>query len=1067
VTVAGRAGDRFAVGRLAPYSGTASLTTVDFGAPSAAYGLLPVAEGVLAVGTAGGDFAIVGLNSGLNPVLDEVGHGRVRTSFGAEAVARSVAEDDKAIMVAGTVKSGRGSSVAIAPYAAGGPDLGFGVGGKVIDDVTAGDDAAYAVLPGNFVAGKAAGSALLARYQNDGTPDPIFGTAGKVLLDLSPGEDVVYAAIADGGGSAFRYIVAGSAGPDAFVARFHGDGRPDVAFGTQGVVRIPFGGTSARITGIDSPENPAVAFLLSGVVMRAGGDDAALARITPDGKLDPAFGTAGVVVADLGGPADQVAGATTAWWGNAPGGGPIALAGGDGRDAIVVTFDAGGRRVATKHLGFGAPSDDSVRGSSRSVDGKTLVLGMRVPGGPFLARFLPDGSPDPSFGPRGLVDPALGATLEPRALTVASDGRILVLLNVPGRSTEAIAQYFLARFLADGRLDNSYGTDGVAKVGFNTGGEVSITTLPGGRVLVALDATIYPITPGGQRDMAWNGGLGYGWINNGGAPLFLGEPSGTVLAFYDDGYCHGLRVERYNADGTHILAWCGARDFVPSSVLRRPDGRILVAGTTGAPSFDNITNATLVASFLPSGAPDASFGAGRPVRLDLADKEVKVQLALGPAGTVVFAAEGRRRTTSHVVVGRLLADGRVDRSFGTGGTGQLAAASSPDGVGVQSDGKVVIAATVPGDGGNDMGLLRYSPSGQAFIVPRSMGWNPAGMLGIGTTIDSRTPLAPLGLSNVRHVAAGWYHSLAVLDDGSVWAWGWNGLGQLGTASPADAAVPTRVTGLPPVVAVAAGALHSMALGVDGSVWVWGWNGVGQLGTGTTDSFSRPVVAPMIRVSGIAAGAFHSLALRTDGVVWAWGWNVAGQLGDSTAVDHLWPNPVVSAERFVKIAAGAYHSLGVTFGGEVATWGYNVLGQLGTGQPGDAWIPTRVPGLKNAVDVAGGGYHSLAVTTKGVGDIDSAAVWAWGWNGYGQLGDGTTTDRPAPVAVPNMAGVQRVSAGLIHSAALGAGGALWTWGWNGFGQLGDGTTVDRAAPSRAVTIVDATTVAAGGIHTLAG
>ena len=1083
VTVAGRVGGRFAVGRVeAERRDTPlSLTTVDFGVPSEAFGLAPTVNGVLAVGTAGGDFALATLTDTLNAKVGYPDQGRVRTSFGAEAVARDTDIDEWGVVAVGSVEAGRGSSLAIARYqreqvvpdgfptdiyhiGPGGLDLGFGDGGTLIDDVTPGDDIAYAVLPRNVVAGKAGGAALLAKYERDGTPSPYLGTQGKVFLDLTTGDDVAYSVVSDGSSERFRYLVAGSAGPDAFVASLHGDGTPDLSFGTNGVLRMSLGGQS-RFTSIDARFDStriAASFLLSGVVTGTGGDDALLVRITPDGRLDSSFGSGGVVVTDLGGPTDQVAGATVAQSSSFPYGGPYTLAGGDGKDGLVVTFDANGKRVDTTRLGFGLPVDDSVHASSRLADGRTLILGTRSPyGGPFLARLLPDGSPDLSFGSGGLIDPALGATIVPLDMAVTADGGILALLRG--------SVSFVVRFLPDGRRDASYGTLGAVSLGYGQTEVHGILTLADGRVVVTVGSTSYWLSTTGQRDMSRGGGDSV-W---GHPSARLPEPDGGFLAFSvertQNAPCfRTIRVDRYRADGTRGLAWCGGPDMAPMSVLRRPDGRILVAGVSGdLRSFWDIGDDTVIASFLPSGAVDPSFGTSGFVRLDVAERDNRVLLALGPAGTVLFATEGYRQLRPHLGLGRLLPDGRVDRTFAPRGITELKVAPAPLGIAVLPDGKVVIAATVEGKGGHDVGLIRYVPGGQAIVSSRVVGWNGVGALGNGTLADSRTPVVPLGVVNARQVSAGWYHSLAVLDDGSVMAWGWNVLGQLGNGTTTDSAVPVRVTGLPRIVSVAAGGLHSMALAADGSVWTWGWNGFGQLGNGTASDSLRPVRAVIPAMSTIAAGGLHSLALASDGVVWRWGWNALGQLGIGTTTDAVWPTPGVGEDKLIKIAAGDYHSLGLNGAGTVYAWGWNIVGQLGLGTTVDVLRPTGVPGIENAIEVAAGGLHSLAVTTKTPGDLDGGSVLAWGWNGVGQLGDGSTATRLSPVAIPGLTGILKVAGGTLHSVAMGAGGAVWTWGWNAGGQLGEGTLTDRHVPWRVATVVDGTTVAAGAFHTMMG
>jgi len=182
------------------------------------------------------------------------------------------------------------------------------------------------------------------------------------------------------------------------------------------------------------------------------------------------------------------------------------------------------------------------------------------------------------------------------------------------------------------------------------------------------------------------------------------------------------------------------------------------------------------------------------------------------------------------------------------------------------------------------------------------------------------------------------------------AWGNDGDGQLGNNSQSQSQVPVPVTATgvlagKTVVAVAAGGSHSLALCSDGTVAAWGWNDYGQLGDNTMTERLVPVVVNTNSavsalygktVVAIAAGVYHSLALCSDGTVAAWGYNGLGQLGDNTQTQHLVPvavntNSVVSAlynKTVVAIAAGAIHSLALCSDGTVAAWGYNTCGQLG-------------------------------------------------------------------------------------------------------------------------------------------
>ena len=149
---------------------------------------------------------------------------------------------------------------------------------------------------------------------------------------------------------------------------------------------------------------------------------------------------------------------------------------------------------------------------------------------------------------------------------------------------------------------------------------------------------------------------------------------------------------------------------------------------------------------------------------------------------------------------------------------------------------------------------------------------------------------------------------------------------------------------------------------------------------------------------------------------------------------------------VSVAAGYGHSLALTESGEVWAWGNNWYGQLGDGTTTDRYTPVLVEGLGDVVSIAAGYGHSLAFT-------ESGEVWAWGDNGYGQLGDGTTTDRSIPVLVEGLGDVVSIAAGYYHSLALTASGEAWSWGNNYYGQLGDGTTTDHYTPVQVVSTWD--------------
>ncbi|MBC7247122.1 MAG: hypothetical protein H5T73_05000 [Actinobacteria bacterium] len=303
---------------------------------------------------------------------------------------------------------------------------------------------------------------------------------------------------------------------------------------------------------------------------------------------------------------------------------------------------------------------------------------------------------------------------------------------------------------------------------------------------------------------------------------------------------------------------------------------------------------------------------------------------------------------------------------------------------------------------------------------------------------------------------------AGLGYGPARAWGYNYHGQLGNGNDTSSNVPVQVSGLSGAVAVAAGDGHSLALMADGTVKAWGCNYYGQLGNGNNISSNVPVqVWGLTGAVAVAAGYNHSLALMADGTVTAWGDNSYGQLGiGSTGGSSTTPVQVYGLTGAVAVAGGGYHSLALMADGTVRAWGYNYYGQLGNGNNTSSNVPVHVSGLSGAVAVAGGGYHSLALMADGT-------VRAWGYNGYGELGNGNNTPSNKPVQVWGLMGAVAVAGGSYHSLALMLDGTVRAWGLNDFGQLGNGST---GGSSNMITYVSGITrakaVAGGGQHSLA-
>ena len=292
--------------------------------------------------------------------------------------------------------------------------------------------------------------------------------------------------------------------------------------------------------------------------------------------------------------------------------------------------------------------------------------------------------------------------------------------------------------------------------------------------------------------------------------------------------------------------------------------------------------------------------------------------------------------------------------------------------------------------------------------------------------------------------------------------GSNNYGQLGDGTTANKTAPGLVSSLSGVIAIDCGIEHSLALKSDGTVWAWGRNGNGQLGDVTTTNSSSPVQASgLTGVIAIAVGGNHSLALKSDGTVWAWGFNQYGQLGDSTTTQRTTPVQVSGLSGVIAIASGGYHSMALKSDGTVWAWGYNSngYGQLGDGSTTDRTTPVQVSLIGGVVAIAGGGYHSMALKSDGT-------VWAWGANYYGQLGDGSTTNRTTPVQVSGLTGAVAIAGGGNHSLALKSDGTVYAWGHNNRGQLGDGTTTQRYTPVLLSDLTGVVRIECGDSHSMA-
>ena len=345
------------------------------------------------------------------------------------------------------------------------------------------------------------------------------------------------------------------------------------------------------------------------------------------------------------------------------------------------------------------------------------------------------------------------------------------------------------------------------------------------------------------------------------------------------------------------------------------------------------------------------------------------------------------------------------------------------------------------------------------------------------TVDNGTGASPITLTatikegalsgsvNFKSISAGSHHAAAIKKDGSLWTWGSNSYGQLGDGTTMRRITPVRIGFDNDWAVVAAGNESTFAIKEDGSLWAWGKNSFGQLGDGTTIDRDYPVHIGSAKWKTVSATE-STVAIQTDGSLWAWGQNNTSQLGDGTTTNRYSPVRIGTDNDWNSVSSGLWHTLAIKNNGSLWAWGQNSKGQLGIDEAGHIVVsrnPYRV-GTDNdwkAVSASGDNIgHTVAIKNNG-------SLWAWGWNGFGQLGDGTTTNRYSPVRIGTDNDWQEVSAGQTHSHAIKNDGSLWSWGDNGNGQLGLGSTVARIlAPEQVDTANDWMVVSTSNLFTIA-
>lgn len=288
----------------------------------------------------------------------------------------------------------------------------------------------------------------------------------------------------------------------------------------------------------------------------------------------------------------------------------------------------------------------------------------------------------------------------------------------------------------------------------------------------------------------------------------------------------------------------------------------------------------------------------------------------------------------------------------------------------------------------------------------------------------------------------------------------------------------------PMPAVAIGWEHSCALLHNGTINCWGSDSRGQLGNGngagdTGDKYTAVAVkdagGAVINIwKAVTAGGYHTCALDTEGDIYCWGRDSEGQLGNGPGSTGDAYNPTLvlrdPGDYYVGITAGLYHTCAILDSGTARCWGYNAYGQIGDGTENvNRHSPVAVSVVSGLIELQAGGYHTCAVNQDG-------GAYCWGADFYGQVGDGVdgnadqltpTQVQVTPVGPVYFTQGKALSLGLYHSCALRSDDTLWCWGSDSYGQLGNANPDTSSRDNPVQVKYDTSGAPFDGVHLYAG
>ena len=365
---------------------------------------------------------------------------------------------------------------------------------------------------------------------------------------------------------------------------------------------------------------------------------------------------------------------------------------------------------------------------------------------------------------------------------------------------------------------------------------------------------------------------------------------------------------------------------------------------------------------------------------------------------------------------------------------------------------------------SDIHTLAVTEEGDLY----AWGYNSNGELGDGTRTYKSKPVKISGISNVKKAVIGFYCSLAITENGDLYIWGLNYDGRLGLGHTNDAIIPTKMTSLSNIVDISSGYGYYMAVASSGDLYTWGSNVTGQLGIGVSGSqynIETPKkVNGISNVKSVSAGSYHAAAVTKTGDLYTWGSNSGGQLGDGTGVSKYSPTKIISISNVQNVSASYTHTMAVTSSGDVYSSGANGNGQVGNGTNTKQLTLTKIslPEKIQQISASGGsfGAHSAGVSNAG-------KIYIWGSNGSGQIGDGATAKKATPTIVEELPNHKKIQAARGSTLLLSDLGDVYVWGSSGsWGQLGLGSITNVLYPTKIPELSNIKDIDANSEHALA-